>query len=361
MVGINKNLIADLYCLRAGISAISSESERLKNADDRIKHVNIEMEDNIAGIVNYNSIVHTSKKTLKSAKHEYQNAKRKYDKKSVPFMIHSAITVCLLVLAGYLNHLRMSEAKLVFLYNVLLGAVLLFAVVELGRSVFIGIRLKPLRKQMKKAKQLMLDSKTWIEESKKGIKNVDEQNISLKGQKNEYGLSRTYVAAVSVSIAEALYSALSVSFGKSISNSYYSALDFIIDMIRSGKCDDVAAALIAVDSKKASGRFEEAAFKSHEQLLSYIDKDIGELSSELEKSYKKLSGALATENERAVLKLKQKKAYTSDGIDEAAMIISKSNSQEIIMASLQAQKSRSCFDMARDIDYILSADKAFVR
>ena len=356
-----KQLLSELYCLRAGISAISLESKRLKSEDDRVKGVNVRIEDNIAEIINYNSIVTTSKKTLKSAKHDYQSAKRKYDKKSFPLWVHSIITVCLLAIAGYVWYLRAPEGKFVFLYDVLIGGILVVAAIELFRSLLISRKLKPLRVQMKRAKQLMLDSKTWIEESEKGAKTVDEENKSLKEQKSEYGLSRSDAASLSVAIAEALYAALASNFSGIVGRSYYSALDVVIDLIRSDKCDNVTAALLAVDSKKTAGGLEEAAFTSHQRLLSYIDDDITELSEELNGSYEKLSKALVIENERAAQKLKKDKAYVSAGIAEATGAISKANSKEALQYAIEAQKLKSCYDMAVDLDYILSADEKVIK
>ncbi len=360
MAETKKELLAELYCLRAGISAISLESERLKSEDDRVKGVTVKMEDNVAEIINYNSIVNTSKKTLKSAKHEYESAKRKYDKKSFPLWVHSIVTVCFLAISGYLYSIREPEAKLVIFFDILIGAVLVLALIELLRSLLIRRKLKPLRVQMKKAKQLMLDSKTWIEESERGAKNFEDYNRSLKEQKNEYSFSRSDSISLSIPIAEALYSALAINFGGIIGRCYYQALDVIIDMIRSGKCNDITSALIFVDSKKSRGEFEEAALTSYENLSTYIDDDKNELSSELDCAYIKLDKALAQENERALERIRKSKPHISGGFDEAKESFVKANAEAALRMAFDARKSKSSFDMASDIDYIVCHEKRTV-
>ena len=360
MAETEKELLAELYCLRAGISALSLESERVKGEDNRIKGVTVKMEDNVAEIINYNSIVNTSKKTYKSAKHEYESTKRKYDKKSFPLWLHSIVTACLLAVAIYLYSTRNPDARFVFFLDILIGAVLVFALIELVRVLLIKRKLKPLRVQMKNAKQLMLDSKTWIEESKKNAKEVEESNRELKEQKNEYGLSRSDAVSLSIPIAEALYSALIINFGGIIGCSYYNALDFVIDTIRSGSCKDITSALLEVDSKKNSGKFTEEVLSSHEKLLTYVDEDQTELSYELDAAYGKLDKVLQQENERALERIKKLKSHLSGGFEQSKESFAKANSQSSLRVAFNARKSKSSFDMASDIDYIICHEKRTV-
>ena len=348
-----KESLAELYCLRGGISVLSQESGKLKSEDDRLRGVTVKMEDNTAEIINYNAIVDSSKKTLKSAKHDYNKAKREYDKKSFPLWVHSIFTVCLLAIAGYLYYIRKPDSAYVLLFDILLGASLVLAFIELIRALLINRKVKPLRRKMKNAKQLMIDSKTWISESERGAKLVEGENRGLGEKKNEYGLSRADAVSLSVPMGEALHTALLRNFEGIIGQSYYRALDLIIELIRSGKSESVTAALITVDNKKALGRLEEAVNAAHENLSSYLEEDITELSAELDVSFVRLEKVIAEENERAIEKIKSSKAYISGGIDEIRASFTKTNSKDNIRAALAAKSRESSLVLADDLDYIL--------
>ncbi len=348
-----KELLAELYCLRAGMSALSQESEKLKGEDDRLKAVTVKIEDNTAEIINYNAIVNSSKKTLKSAKHDYNKAKREYDKKSFPLWVHSIFTVCLFILAGYLYYIRKPDSDYVLLFDILLGATLVLALIELIRSALLNRKVKPLRIKMKNAKQLMIDSKTWISESEKGAKLVEGENRGLGDRKNEYGLSRADAVSISVPMGEALHAALVRNFEGIIGQSYYRALDFIIELIRSGKSESITAALITVDNKKALGRLEEAVNTAHQNLLSYIEEDMAELSAELDVSYSRLEKIISEENERAIEKIKSSKTYISGSVDEIRASFMKTNSKDNIRSALAARSKISSLVLADDLDYIL--------
>ena len=59
-----------------------------------------------------------------------------------------------------------------------LGITAVFLLISLYQSY----KLRPLKKKMKRAKELVRDSKTWIDESARGMKLVENENNSLKRQ-----------------------------------------------------------------------------------------------------------------------------------------------------------------------------------
>ena len=71
MEGNKREHLARLYALRAGLSALSLEYRGVRAECERAKQVRTKIEDNTAALENYHSIVSTSKKTYKSAKHDY--------------------------------------------------------------------------------------------------------------------------------------------------------------------------------------------------------------------------------------------------------------------------------------------------
>ena len=91
---VKKETLADLYCLRAGMSLISLESERLNSGERGLREVTYKLEDNTAEIMTYDSIVKNSKHSLRGAKKDYDLAKREYNKKSYSYSNNRRIISC---------------------------------------------------------------------------------------------------------------------------------------------------------------------------------------------------------------------------------------------------------------------------
>lgn len=140
------------------------------------------MEDNAAEIMNYNAIIESSKKTLKSAKKDYLKAKKEYDSKSFGAFIYKIIMFLGAVFSVYFLVKwygdKESSVMKISLY-LSLGITAVFLIISLYQSY----KLRPLKKKMKRAKELVRDSKTWIDESARGMKLVENENNSLKRQK----------------------------------------------------------------------------------------------------------------------------------------------------------------------------------
>jgi len=147
-----------------------------------LRTLTYKIEDNTAEMMNYNAIIESSKKTLKSAKKDYAKAKKEYDSKSFGALIYKIITFLgaffsVYFLVKWYGDKESSVMK-ISLYSSL-GITALFLLISLYQSY----KLRPLKKKMKRAKDLVRDSKTWIDESERGMRLVENENDSLKRQK----------------------------------------------------------------------------------------------------------------------------------------------------------------------------------
>lgn len=352
-----KERLGRLYALRAGLCALSLECKRLSGENERAKQVRTRIEDNTAELVNYSSIVSTSKKTYKSAKHDYNKAKREYDKKSFPLLCWTIAFLCFAAAALYIYYLRTSASENIFLYDVGLGALGVGALFSLLKAALINIRVKPLRKKMRNARELMLDAKTWIEESASGAILVKDENRELKETKKDLDASRDSTYAISLPFAQAFRQALADTFSSTVNESYYGALDFIIYEIETGAADDIASALLAVDAKKMLNALEEAVISSHEKIKASLEDDTQELAEDINSALLELEEKLAAALDGVLAKIN--KAVISDfgGITAVREELTRSCSAKSVLAALAACGERTSIELATDIES-LSVNKS---
>ena len=351
-----KELLARLYALRAGLSSLSIEHGRIRGEDARARSVRTRIEDNTAELANYDSIVATSKKTYKSAKHDYNKAKRQYDKKSFPLLCWTVAMVCLAAAALYVYYIRTSVTENTYLYDIALGALGIGAVFSALKAALLGIKVRPLKKQMRKARELMLDSKTWIEESESGAVIVKEENRELKEVRRDLDASRDSSYAVSLPFANAFREALAETFSQYVGEDYYSALDFIIYEIKADAADDIPAALLAAEAKRRLDALEEAAYTAHERIRADIDADAEELSVQIDAHLSVLEEKLVARLDGVVRGIERGRVADLGGAAAVRAEFEKYCAAGVIRASLLLCSARPAFDMAVDIG-CLAANK----
>ena len=352
-----RGLLARLYALRAGISALAAECSALRGEDERVRRVNIRIEDNTAGLANYSSIVETSKKTYKSAKHDYNKAKREYDKKSFPLLVWTIAFLCFAAAAIYVYYMRLGAAENLFLYDIATGALGIGALYSAARALIINRKVKPLRRKMRHARELMRDSEIWISESERGAALVKDENRGLRDEKRDLGASRDSVSALSVPLAAMMREQLGKTFSGTLSESYYGELDFIICMIKEDVASDIPAALLAVDEKRRDGAVEEAVFLSHEKIKLALADDIAELSEIIDSSLSELENNLKDGTGALIGGIDKSRAAEFGGADAVRVQIDKTCSADAIRGALYDMKHLTSLELAADTDYILSRSK----
>ena len=147
-----------------------------------LRRLTYKIEDNTAEMMNYNSIIETSKKSLKSAKKDYEKAKKEYDAKSFGALVFDILTFLCAFFSGYFFVKWLLDKDSV-LFETLLYVFLAATALTLLIALYKNYKVRPLRKKMKRAKELMRDSKTWIAESERGMKQYEDENRALKRQR----------------------------------------------------------------------------------------------------------------------------------------------------------------------------------
>ncbi len=147
-----------------------------------LRQITYKIEDNSAQMLNYNSIIESSKKTLKEAKKDYAAAKKEYDSKSFGALVYDILTFLGIFFSVYFLVKWLGERESET-YEILLYVSLIATACFLFVAFCKNLKLKPLKQKMKHAKDLMRNSKTWIEESEREMKIVEQENSSLKRQR----------------------------------------------------------------------------------------------------------------------------------------------------------------------------------
>ena len=151
---------------------------------DEIRKLTYRIEDNTAEIMNYNSIIETSKKSMKEAKKEYSKAKKEYDNKSFGALVSDILVFVGLFFTVYFLIKWLGDKERA-VFEIFLYVSIGFTLFALPGAVYKNYKLCPYKKRMKRAKDLIRDSKTWIEESERGMRLFEEETRNLKKQKKD--------------------------------------------------------------------------------------------------------------------------------------------------------------------------------
>ncbi|MBE6537395.1 MAG: hypothetical protein E7673_05520 [Ruminococcaceae bacterium] len=169
----------------AADTKIAENGEEGIDRASELRKMTYKIEDNTAEIMNYNSIIETSKKSLKEAKKDYEKAKKEYDSKSYSALVYDILTFLGAFFSVYflIKWLGEKESSLFETLFYVSAALTAFALLV---CLYKNFKLRPYRKRMKRAKNLIRDSKTWIEASEREMQGVEDENRSLKKQRKHF-------------------------------------------------------------------------------------------------------------------------------------------------------------------------------
>ena len=159
-----------------------SNSEASYDRADELRRLTYKIEDNTAEMMNYNSIIETSKKSLKEAKKEYTAAKKEYDSKSFGALVADVLVFIGAFFSVYFLVKWLSD-KDSSLFKAFLYVSLVFTAATLLYAFYKNFKIRAYRRRMKRAKELMRDSKIWISESERGMRLYEDETRALKKQK----------------------------------------------------------------------------------------------------------------------------------------------------------------------------------
>lgn len=163
-------------------SAVHEEKIEVYDKDDERRKLTYKIEDNVAEMMNYTSIIEKSKKSFKKAKKDYRKAKKEYDGKSFSALVFDILAFLGVVFTVYFFIKRnQNEGKAIF--EICLYIFVAFTVCAFAIALYKHFKIRPYKKKMKSAKELMRNSKIWIDESERGMKDVEDENRSLKKQR----------------------------------------------------------------------------------------------------------------------------------------------------------------------------------
>ena len=352
---LKKEILSDLYCLRAGMSMISIESERLNSGERDLKDVKYKIEDNTAEIMTYDSIVKNSKHSLRDAKKDYELAKREYNKKSYPSFFWSLITVALMVIDVFL-YFEKAKSEL---YGVLLIVSLAATAFAFLNAFIKGLKIRPIKKRMKKAKEMMNNSEIWIRESSIGIKTVEKENRGLKARKSDLEVTGDDLSIVSVPMAEAINCALKDTFSSLLRVSYWKNLDLIIYLLKTDKAESIREAILAVDKTFKNGVYGNQLEKAHQALASTVGRDMDMLEPQLSASYNKLSLKLKSENATLASKILKEKKRSFAFANDVSAYLERSSSACALKDAFMRKIGSNTFELYSDMNSILTRDSSF--
>lgn len=280
-----------LYSVRAGISLISLEKKKLDKTESDVRSAKYRIEDNEAEIINYDGIAQSSKKSLKQAKHDYECAKREYDKKSFPAFFWNIITVIAIIASVYLYFTKNTVESYDTLFKILTVFSFVFTAFAFLKALVKTLKVRPIKKRIKQSKELMRNSQLWMEEADRGMRSTENTNRSLESKYSELEGGVKTKEKLLAAASNALNLALRDAFASELPAFYWSKLDMLIERISSGEAESLTKAAALVENALSSGSTEALVEAAHKKVYSGASLDLDLIHSFMNKSFERLVSA----------------------------------------------------------------------
>jgi ABC-type multidrug transport system fused ATPase/permease subunit len=213
------------------------------------------------------------------------------------------------------------------------------------------------RKKMRDARELMSDSKAWIEQSEDGAFAVKEETKGLKESRRDLDASSDSALAILLPFANAFREALVETFSSVLSESCYGALDFLIYEIKTGAAEDIPAATLAAEAKKNLNVLDEAVTASHEKIKMDFDADSDELSDEIGAELSVLEGKLSARLGDVLLKIERSRLSDFGGASAVREELEKSCRTAHMLKAFAACAECTSRDLASAVEYLCADEK----
>ena len=176
-----KEMSADVV----GEEAAARDEEPIFDKNAAIRRLKSEIDDNDAEIMRYNAIIEKSKKSIRDSKKEYTKAKKEYDNRSFDALVADIITFLSAFFTVYFL-IKWTSDRGSEVFRALFLVTLVFTAVMLPFAVLKNYKVRPYKKAMRRTRDVIRDSKTWIEESEREIRILKEERRELKKQQKDY-------------------------------------------------------------------------------------------------------------------------------------------------------------------------------
>ena len=380
---MNKELLAELYTLRAGLSTISLKKDKLEVEKEELKR-------------SKNALSNRTSEELKLAKlkHDFnileniQVDKSHYNKidltKLVMYLVYIGIFFSMLLPFYVLNENESTIKKWVpaFIFNkgyfaqlfflillpfflVLLIAVIILIVESKIRknrnNKFYLSELDKINKEKARLKILIEKEEKIVEREKTEQKEFKEQQrLNYLTMKNEYENNSNLI----ISSAKDTYSKLVDKFKNMLDVRDWQYLDLIIYYIETGRADSIKEALLQVDRKMQMNMIVEAIANAATKITETINASLLSIQNEININFKNLSELLTkNHNEQmcAIVSIENDLFQTNlniskmaNNIDNCGKYIKRLSTYDGLYDALIAKLNVNSYKIIDDVNFMIN-------
>lgn len=382
-----KEILSELYSIKAGLSVISLEKEKLQNEEENVKRSSSDVNKNREDINNAKQNIYNLTQNIEGVKDDFNNlAKQKKLKKkrvgiieiiiaAVGFGLVEAITGIIVFLKYFFVGLvrgTYKEEGAAFAEKAWPVGRIVGVVVAVGYLMICIVKYWYLNNQSKKAiEENYINNKSEVSETIKTAESLLKQNkewlVELEGQTpalTEHHKKNVtvydQVVTVSRESAKIIYNSLVKEYGETLNVREWEHLDLIIYYFETGRADTIKEALQLLDKQIQ----HEELVETLKQATNSIESSINSIKNEMVVCFGKLAAQIAIRQQETMDRLSQ----IEDKIDSNAMMVDQSvkmlsynmseiASQERMSNALLAKINVGSGQLVNDTNYLLSYAK----
>ena len=325
-----KDILSKLYCIKAGLSAISIEKEKVSKEENGLNKASKEIEETQKNIANDNVNIERAKNNIQSSQEGTERVCA--NRKGKPKYLHqigglfigaisgAVLSPIVIIVGSFLigfvaaamgkdtaAAFYFMEHGIVFLYG-LIGCTIAGA--PIGMLISYVSEMKAYKADQEFLKNMTAKSRETESEYRKNLRTYEEHlgkhTNELNKEVVEYRSKlEKYndVVAVSVPASQTLYSALVEEFNTTLDSRDWKHIDLIIFYYETGRADTLKEALQQVDRQVQTDTIVKEIKNASRNISETIRNSIGSLKAQMVTCFDKLSVQLDTQHRQTMSKL----------------------------------------------------------
>ena len=340
----NKELVSRLYGLKAGLSLISVEADRMRGAEYGRKSCTDEVDNCKVRIGLHKGMVESlERQSVDAAKVVAADVEKKKKKigTGVGWLISGIVIFCIALSCAFTD-------------SALMGPMLGFGAFTLSVAIGFAIWNFVQTTNIPGADKHLADFmglQELLKQEQKALKKSEEEYEKLTSEHESYIKEYDKIANESLGRAMTLYRAVYDTYCDTLDPRDWESIDYLIYVYVSGRAEDLPTALRCLDDER---RFM--------GIVAAIDKASAEVSSTIDQAFSSLGRQLKREFESLEDNINRNMGSMTDAINRLSSEI-EANSDAVTkgmaaQAALQAKANKSTKQLADDLKFVVDKAKA---
>ena len=349
MTEANQEFVTKLYGLKAGLSLLSLQAERMNVIEQQDKFLKDCLEDKRSQLACTKRLLSEQYDAKVKAEELLARMKKKLVLHIVGACVPMGIAVLMMfaILMCVVTSLMDGDTELL---SSMLPMFLISEVVALLFGAF--ILFDTIRKHGTKryVKDLNMRTQSW-EESRKRVAELTEQVTKEDAAYEQFHtVEHPKTVAEVEERSKAIYKALHEEYNDVLENRDWGSVDYLIYVYETMRADNLPAALEKLDTEKRANRLEQAIAEASEHIASSIEDSMQSMGSMLSAQLNELGNRVEASNRKVAASIDAASAAASR---QAAAL----NTSMAAQNALLAKANVSSASIAKDVGYMMNSYK----